>query len=310
MHPLETSHSPAPVSDGEEETMLQMSILEHLDELRQRIIYALAGIGVAYFLSLLFSRALWHAISQPAVATLLALGLPPADAKLTVITPGEAFSIVWIKLPFIASLFLAAPWVAYQAWAFVAPGLYRKERRWAAPLLLSAAGLFLLGGAFAYFMAFRYGLTFLLSLALDIDARPLVSVSEYFDLFVDIILGVSVAFELPLLIFLLTALRLVTPGFLFRHSRYAILTITILAAVLTPTTDAMNMLIFVVPMCALYFAGVLAGYLFSSRHHGRKPPRRVLVAGGAVLLLAGGGWFYAWRRGYRPARNWPFFARP
>src|SRR4029077_8918707 len=86
------------------------------------------------------------------------------DPKLTLITPMEAFNIVWVKMPILAAIFIASPWILYQVWAFIAPGLYRKERRWAAPFVICSAGLFIAGGLFGYFVAFRYGLTFLLGL--------------------------------------------------------------------------------------------------------------------------------------------------
>ncbi len=107
----------------------------------------------------------------------------------------EVFNIIWFKLPIVCAIFLSCPWLLYQVWAFVSPGLYKKERRWAAPFILSAAGLFLLGGVFGYFVAFRFGLTFLLGLGRGNYVVPMVTITEYFDLFVNVVLGVGISFR-------------------------------------------------------------------------------------------------------------------
>jgi sec-independent protein translocase protein TatC len=212
----------------------------------------------------------------------------------------DAFQIIWVKLPVVWALFLGSPWVLYQLWAFVAPGLYRHERRWAAPLIIGSSGLFVLGGVFAYFVVFRYGLTFLLSVAKASGLRAQVPVDIYFQLFVNVVLGVGIIFELPVLIFLLTALRLVTPGFLLRHSRYAILAIFILAAVVTPSTDVFNLVIFATPMCVLFYLGVFASYLLLLRREQRPFPwRPVLIAAGAAAAAGGAGWVLTRRKDHR-----------
>ena len=126
--------------------MLRMSFLEHLEELRRRLILALAGLGVAFVLSLTFSEKLWNIVQEPAA---VALASPWATrTPLSCMTsPMESFSIIWVKLPMLTSMFLASPWLLYQVWAFVAPGLYKRERRFAAPFIISAAGLVYLGRA-------------------------------------------------------------------------------------------------------------------------------------------------------------------
>ncbi|HEY1205806.1 MAG: twin-arginine translocase subunit TatC [Bryobacteraceae bacterium] len=295
--------------DGdEEEGMLRMSFLEHLEELRSRIIKCIIGIGVAFFLSLYFAPQMWKAVSDPAISALRQLGL---QQKLVFITPTEAFMTIWMKLPLLAALFLASPWILYQVWAFIAPGLYRKERRWAAPFVLCSAGLFILGGAFAYFLAFPFALTFLLGVGRDINVQPMVTVTEYFDLFVDVMLGIGMVFELPVLIFFLVLLRIASPAFLLRHSRYAILAIAIIAAVVTPTPDVFNMMLFCVPMWGLFFVGIFAGYLLVlRREHRRFPWRKVLPwVGGALILAAGLTWYLASRYGYHVVGHWPFLGR-
>jgi sec-independent protein translocase protein TatC len=300
---------PPPDSGDEEEGMLRMSFLEHLEELRSRILRSLAGVGIAFVLSLTFCNDLWRIVSAPAVDALRTLGINPPN--LVQITPMEVFNVVWVKLPILCAIFIASPWILYQVWAFIAPGLYKRERRWAAPFVICSAGLFILGGAFAYFVAFRYGLTFLLGIGRGNYISPMVSISEYFDLFVNVILGVGLVFEMPVLIFFLTLLRVVSPKFLIRHSRYAILAIFIIAAVVTPTPDVFNMMLFATPMCLLFYVGILAGYLLVlQREHRKFPWRKVLTIGGIVLfMLAGLLYIAAIHYGWHLAPHWPFLTR-
>ena len=294
--------------DPEEEGMVRMSFLEHLEELRSRIIRALLGIAVAFGLSLTFCDQLWTIVKQPAITALKTLGYAP---QLIQITPMETFNVIWFKLPIVCSIFIASPWVLYQVWAFISPGLYRKERRFAAPFILSSAGLFILGGMFAYFVAFRFGLTFLLGISHGKDIAPMVSVSEYFDMFVNVVLGVSLVFELPIIIFFLTLLRIVTPSFLIRHSRYAILIIFIVAAVVTPTPDVFNMMLFALPMCGLFYVGVFAGYLLVLKREDRIFPwRKVITIVVVVLfLLAVILTLAITSHALRIVPNWPFVVR-
>lgn len=291
----------------EEEGMLRMSFLEDLEELRSRIIKSIVGIGVAFFLSLYFAPEMWKAVSDPAISALRQLGL---QTKLVFITPTEAFMTIWMKLPLLAAIFLASPWILYQVWAFIAPGLYKRERRWASPFVLCSAGLFILGGAFAYLLAFPFALTFLLGIGRDVNVQPMVTVTEYFDLFVDVMLGIGLVFELPVLIFFLVLLRIASPAFLFRHSRYAILAIAIIAALVTPTPDVFNMMLFCVPMWLLFFVGIFAGYLLVlRREHRRFPWGKVLPwLAGALILAAGVTWFVARRYGLHVVGHWPFLS--
>jgi len=270
--------------DEEEDSMLRMSFMEHLEELRNRIIRALYGLGIAFVLSLGFANKLWDFVSDPAVEALKHLKVDPP--QLAQLTPMEGFSVIWVELPLLASIFLASPWIVYQLWAFISPGLYKKERRMALPFVLLTAGLFIGGGCFAYFLAFRYGLEFLLGIGMSNNVRPVVSITEYFDLFVNVTLGVALVFELPVLIFLLTLLHVLSPRFLLRHSRYAVLAIVILAAIITPTPDVFNLMLFAIPMCALYFVGIFAGLLLVMRREGRSVPWRKIVSIVLTVLLS------------------------
>jgi sec-independent protein translocase protein TatC len=295
--------------DDDDDGMLRMSFLEHLEELRSRLLKALSGVGVAFLLSIIFANDLWRIVSQPASVALRALGY---QEKLNQITPMETFTTVWVKLPMLASIFLASPWVLYQVWAFIAPGLYRKERRWAAPFVICSAGLFIGGGLFGYFVAFRYGLTFLLGIGRDINIQPMVSVTEYFDLFVNVMLGIGLVFELPILIFFLTLLHIVSPAFLLRNTRYAILVIVVLAAIVTPTPDVFNLMLFALPMCLLFFVGIFAGYLLVLHREHRNFPWKPVLRWTAVILLIvlGIAYFIVTKYyGFHIIGHWPFLTR-
>jgi sec-independent protein translocase protein TatC len=276
----------------EEQGMLRMSFLEHLAELRSRIIRALAGFGVIFIACMAFSDRLWLIVQAPAVEAFRNLG----SGGLVGINAMEQFEIIWMWTPLVASLFLGSPWILYQIWAFIAPGLYERERKWAIPFVLTTAGLFILGGLFAYFLAFRYGLTFLLGIGKFAGVTTTLSIDSYFDLFVDVMLGVSLIFEMPVVIFFLVLLRIATPKFLMEHSRYAILGIVIIAAVITPTVDFVNLSLFAVPMCLLFFVGVLAGYVLQLHRDSRRFPwvkasLWILL----VFLILGAGWWVAGR---------------
>ncbi|HLK66293.1 MAG TPA: twin-arginine translocase subunit TatC [Bryobacteraceae bacterium] len=294
--------------DDEDDGMLRMSFLEHLEELRSRIFRALGGVGLAFLVSLSFSGRLWDVVRQPAKAALTSLGYEP---DLVQIEPMEAFNIIWFKVPIICAIFLGSPIVLYQVWAFISPGLYRRERRWAAPFILISAGLFIAGGLFAYFVVFRYGLTFLLSIGQGYGVKTMISMSHYFELFFNVVVGVGLVFELPVLIFFLTLLRIVSPVFLLNHSRYAILGIFIIAAIVTPTPDVFNLMLFATPMCLLFFVGIFASYLLVLHRENRKFPWRtaIMIMVGVLLLVAGVLYLAITKYGYKPVPHWPFLTR-
>jgi sec-independent protein translocase protein TatC len=294
--------------DDEEDGMLRMSFMDHLTELRSRLLKIIAGVIIAAVGSLAFCQQLWNIVRQPAKEALTNLGYKP---DLVAITPMEQFNVIWFKMPFICAIFIASPWILYQIWAFIAPGLYRRERRWAAPFILCSAGLFIMGGVFAYFVIFRYGLTFLLSIGQGNGVVPMVTITEYFDLFVNVMLGVGLVFEMPVIIFFLTLLRIVSPMFLLRHSRYAILAIFVLAAIVTPTPDVFNLMLFATPMCLLFYVGIFAGYLLVLHRENRRFPWgiAILIGLGVLLLLAGMGYIAITKYGYHLVPKWPFLLR-
>jgi sec-independent protein translocase protein TatC len=268
--------------EKEEAGMLRMSLLEHLEELRARILKMLYGFGVVFFICLYESDKLFDIVMAPGRDAMRRTGIP--GAEFVAIGIMEGFQIIWVWTPMVASVFLSSPWILWQVWAFLSPGLYKREKKWAVPFVLGTAGLFLLGGAFGYFIAFRYGLEFLLGIGKNAHVLPLISIADYFDRFVDMMLGIGVAFELPVLLFFLTLIRVVSPGFLLSHSRYVILAIVTLAAIITPTPDVFNLMLFAAPMCVLFFLGIFLSYLLVLKREKQRFPWRPFLLWLSIVL--------------------------
>ena len=300
--------------DEEEEGMARMSFLEHLEELRTRIIRALVGLVVAYAIALTAKNYLFRFMRAPFDAAVEAIRLnsPDVNIQLVALTPIEQFHLIWLKLPIVAAIFMAAPWWMYQVWGFVAPGLYRKERRWASPFILSGSALFLLGGAFGYFVALKFALAFLLDVGGEEGVLPLISINSYYSMFVSIMLGLGVVFQMPIVIFALTTLRIASPGFLMGNVRYAILAIFVLAAVITPTPDIFNMITFATPMILLFYVGIGVSYVFLLRREGKSLPwGKIMLAILFVLAIIAGILYYLHAElGYQFVREFPWFVAP
>ena len=191
------------------------------------------------------------------------------DNQLVVGTVQGAFNL-YIKVAFYAAIFFAVPFLLVQVWGFVAPGLYPHEKSYAAPIIIMASLFFLLGCAFAYYIAFPRAANFLLGVATGGNLRPLVTADEYFDLIIIIMLGLGVVFEIPTITFFTSRLGLVSPGMLLKIWRYAVVVIFIVAAVLSPTTDVPNLLVFAAPMIILYFLSVTIAWVFHRRRQTEK----------------------------------------
>ncbi len=263
--------------------MLRMSFLEHLEELRSRIIKALGGFGLIFCLCLTFSPQLFEVVLLPGLKALRATGI--AGAEFIAIDVVEQFSIVWVWTPLVASIFFSAPWILWQLWAFISPGLYQREKKWAVPFVTCTAGLFLLGGVFGYFIALPSGLAFLFGASGVSHVVPKITIENYFDRFVDALLGIGMVFEIPVLVFFLTLIRVASPSFLLKNARYAILAIVTLAAIVTPTTDAVNLTMFALPMCLLFFLGLFASYLLVLKRESRRFPWRAFLKWLAIVVV-------------------------
>ncbi len=232
------------------EEMIGMSFLQHLDELRRRIIYSslyvVAGLGVCWG----FHERIFAIMQKPIMSALASHRL---DQKLVYLNPTDPFNM-YLKISFLAGIFVASPFVLYQVWAFIAPGLYRNERRYVMPFMFSTVGLFLAGGYFGYKMVYPTALDFLI--AFSGQFTPMITISEYTNLFLTIIGGLGIVFEMPILVFFLALMGVLSAGWMWRNFRYSILVIFIIAAIITPTTDIMNMCIFAAPMIVLYLASI------------------------------------------------------
>ncbi|HXQ25524.1 MAG TPA: twin-arginine translocase subunit TatC [Candidatus Acidoferrales bacterium] len=250
---------------SEEESGSAMSFFDHLVELRKRIISALLAIGVGMVLGLLVAKRFINFIIQPMLAALRANHL---DDKLYYTSPAGYIGLV-INLGLYLGVVLAMPWVLYQIWLFVAPGLYKHERRAVASFIGSSMLLFLCGIAFGYYVMLPQVLTFVVGFANDGPVKPLISINEYFSLILLVLIGLGIIFEMPVVIFILSLFNIVTPKFLLRNFRYAMLLITVAAAIVTPTPDATTMLVFMAPMVVLYFVGVLVSYVVLRRKRAR-----------------------------------------
>lgn len=310
--PADSGDSDDPDDPDEEEGMLRMSFMDHLGELRTRILRSLGGLLVVYILCLAFAKDLLQFVLIPFYAATESMTGPTGEAlRIVNIRPLEQFQVIYIKVPLVAAVFLAAPWLTYQAWRFIAPGLYKRERRWAVPFIFSTAALFILGGAFCYFVALRVTLQFLLTIGID-QIEPYISVSEYLDTFIILELGLALVFQLPVLIFFFTLMRLTTPRFLLRNVRYAILIMFVIAAIITPTGDPFTMTLFAGPMILLYFVGIGASWLLTLRREGQAIPWLRIVLAALVFFGAVAGivyYVYA-RMGYRFVSEFPWFVGP
>jgi sec-independent protein translocase protein TatC len=236
-----------------------MSFLEHLEELRRRLIYSLLAVAVAFFGCWYYADRIYALMKAPIDKALIANHLP---TDLVYTNPTEPFNM-YLKIGFITALFVASPFVLYQVWGFIAPGLYRHERRYVLPFMFSTVFLFLGGGFFAYKMVYPAALQFLIGYGKQF--KPMITIGEYTDLFLTVIIGMGVIFEMPILIFFLSLMGIVSAGWMWRNFRYSILVIFIIAAIVTPTTDIMNMCIFAAPMVALYAVSIIIAWLVHPR---------------------------------------------
>jgi sec-independent protein translocase protein TatC len=175
---------------------------------------------------------------------------------------------MYLKISLIAGIFLASPFVLYQVWSFIAPGLYKNERRYVGPFMFSTVGLFVAGGYFAYRLVYPAALTFLVEYSLQFT--PMITINEYISLFMTIVLGLGLVFEMPVLVFFLALFGLVTPGWMWRNLRYSILAIFVIAAIMTPTADIMNMCIFAAPMIVLYLISIGVAYMVHPKQRKKR----------------------------------------
>jgi sec-independent protein translocase protein TatC len=238
-----------------------MTFLEHLEELRVRLIRSLAALVAGFVVSWSFHEDIFHFLTEP-----LRKAYP--GVKFITTGPSEAL-VLYMKMAFFVGIFLAAPYLLYQIWAFVAPGLYAHEKAYAIPFIVMGSLFFLGGAAFGHYVLFPTTFGFLIQFG-GTDMQFLPKVDEYYSFYSWFLLGLGLVFQLPVVIFVLARIGLVTPGFLIRHFKYAVLVSFIAAAVITPTPDVMSQTMLALPMLVLYVLGVGVAWAF-----GR--PRRAAV---------------------------------
>ena len=239
-----------PTPDSLQDSMPAMSFLEHLEELRKRIIYSLIAVTVGFFACWNYHEFIFRFVQRPVMDALQRNGMAE---KLVYLNPTEPFNL-YLKVAFLAGLFVTSPFVLYQVWLFISPGLYRNEKRYVLPFMFSTVFLFLGGGLFAYKMVYPAALNFLIDYGKQF--QPMITIGEYTDLFLTIMLGMGLIFEMPILVFFLSMMGIVSPRWMWRNLRYSILVIFIVAAILTPTTDILNMCLFATPMVGLYILSI------------------------------------------------------
>jgi sec-independent protein translocase protein TatC len=258
----------SPVNESAKDEMPTMGFLDHLEELRKRIIYSIIAIAVGFFACWGYAENIYAIIQRPIMEALQSNGL---SAKLVYLNPTEPFNL-YLKVAGMAGLFVASPFVLYQIWCFISPGLYRNEKRYVMPFMASTVALFLAGGYFGYKLVLPQALVFLIGYGKDF--QPMITLSEYSGLFLTIIVGLGAIFEMPILVFFLALMGIVSAGWMWRNLRYSILVIFIIAAILTPTTDILNMCIFAAPMIALYVLSIGIAWLVHPKQRNKRAEKK------------------------------------
>ncbi|MFY9560346.1 MAG: twin-arginine translocase subunit TatC [Terriglobales bacterium] len=258
----------SPVTEPVKDEMPTMGFLDHLEELRKRIIYSLIAVAVGCAICWKFVERIVDLMQRPIVQALHANGLPE---KLVYLNPVDPFNL-YLKVAGVVGLFVASPFVLYQVWLFIAPGLYRHEKRYVMPFMVSTVSLFLAGGYFGYKLVYPQALRFLIEFSKQFT--PMITIEEYSQLFLTIIVGMGVIFEMPILVFFLALMGMVTAGWMWRNLRYSILVIFIIAAILTPTTDILNMCIFAAPMVALYVFSIAIAWVVHPKQRKKRAEKK------------------------------------
>jgi sec-independent protein translocase protein TatC len=244
--------------DGEdaEHELPKMSFLQHLEELRKRLIVSIVALGVAFLLCWNFADRIFGWLSRP-----LSKFLAPGD-KLVFTRLTEPF-MLYMKVAFFAGIFISSPVILWQLWLFISPGLYKRERRYAAPFIIIASLFFIVGGYFGWRVLLPGTCAFFLETGRQF--KQMIKADEFFSFASTIILATGLVFETPILIFFLARLGIVTPAFLMQKAKYAVVIAFIVAAIVTPTPDMVTQTALALPMIGLYFLGVGIAYMFGKK---------------------------------------------
>lgn len=236
-----------------------MSLMEHLEELRRRLLHSLGYLIVGCCIAYGFHTRILNWLQKP----LLDIGL-----KMTMTHPTDAINL-FIKASFVVGAIIASPFILYQVWLFISPGMYANEKRYVVPFMFATVGLFLAGTWFGY----RYvlpGAMVVLIQDFGKNFSHMITIEDYTGFFLAVILGLGATFELPVLIFFLALFGIVDGKFLLKHCRYAILAIFLLAAIICPTPDPIGMCLFASPMLGLYFIGVAVAFIVHPNRRKKK----------------------------------------
>lgn len=235
----------------------KMSFLDHLDELRRRLLVSIAALGGGFVVAFFFIEDIFAFIMRPLQEVL------PAGGKLIYTEPGEAF-VLYIKVAALTGLILAAPIILWQVWLFIAPGLYAHEKKFAIPFVLFSTIFFVSGALFSHYMVFPWAWRFFAGFSTDyMEFTP--RIAPVFSLYTRMILAFGIIFELPTLVFFLARMGVVTAGFLARNTKYAILIIFVIAAIITPTPDVVTQALMAAPMFVLYVLSIGIAWAFGRR---------------------------------------------
>lgn len=236
-----------------------MPLMEHLRELRNRLIISMVAVLIGVGIGFLFARELFEWLVEPMNAALAEHG----EGTMAITDPLEGV-VTYLKVSFIAGLFFASPVVFHQVWGFVAPGLYSTEKKLVIPLFLTSTLLFGLGAAFGYSVIFRYGFAFFLSVIDPAETAAVLSISSYLNTATKLLVAFGLSFQLPIVIFFLARLGLVDARDLIRNFRYAIVIIFVVAAILTPP-DVLTQVLMAGPLTVLYFISIGVAKVFSTK---------------------------------------------
>jgi sec-independent protein translocase protein TatC len=251
----------------------KMSLIEHLSELRKRIIICLVALVIAFIFTFSYSEYIFKLLLfplqfTPQISLKEGLVFVPDqklhNTKLVFLGPAEAF---WMnmKIALVSGFVLTIPIIFYQLWRFVSPGLYSHEKKYVMPFVLSATGLFLTGVAFCYLIVLPFAMGFLLNYKVGDFLMPMLSVGLYVDFLLKFLLAFGLVFELPILIVITTRMGLITPQTLKKYRRLAIVLAFVVAAIITPTPDAFNQILMAVPMIILYELGIWVSILLNKK---------------------------------------------
>ena len=236
-----------------------MSLMEHLEELRTRIFWIAGYLALGFIVAWIYRERIYNWVQAPVTNLHL---------QLNFTHPTDGLNL-YIKTAFVGGAILASPFILYQVWLFISPGMYANEKKYVWPFMFATVGLFLAGAWFGYRWVLP-GAIDVLVIKMAKDFHPILTIEDYTGFFMAVILGLGITFELPILIFFLALFGIVAGKFLLKHFRYAVLAIFLIAAIICPTPDPIGMCLFATPMLALYFIGVLVAFLVHPNRRNRK----------------------------------------